>query len=96
MMIAVLFLAIVSVGVSLLVCFWLGLLRPLAVYPLAVLIFVLALAGLAHAAEPKLPPGYTCQDVKDKVAQYGKVAAWIWAVANLTKEQRVAAQKCLR
>lgn len=59
------------------------------------LAFVL-LATPAIAKEPALPPGYTCQDVKDKVAQYGRVTAWLWAVANLTKEQVAAARKCLR
>lgn len=58
---------------------------------------LIAFAPPAKAAEPRLPPGYTCQDVRDKVAQYGRFTAKIWAFANgFTRDQIREAEKCLR
>lgn len=47
--------------------------------------------------EPKLPNGYTCQDVRAKVAELGYVAALALALQNgASWRQLREARKCLR
>lgn len=53
-------------------------------------------ANLA-ANEPKLPSGYTCEDVRAKVAELGQIKAIAWALENgATWRQLREARKCLR
>jgi hypothetical protein len=51
----------------------------------------------AQADEPKLPAGFSCQDVRSKVAEYGKAAAFAWAIGNGYSWRQIReARKCLR
>jgi hypothetical protein len=51
----------------------------------------------AHADEPKLPLGYTCDDVRSAVAEYGKIKALALAIEKgATWRQLREARKCLR
>jgi hypothetical protein len=52
------------------------------------LLLVLTLA----AAEP-LPPGYSCEDVRRMVEQFGKVTALAWAVEHGMTWRQIAAIK---
>jgi hypothetical protein len=65
---------------------------------LAALLCLCASAVLAaDPPRPQLPAGYSCADVRAKVAEYGKAAAWAWAFANgYTLAQIREARKCLR
>jgi hypothetical protein len=56
-----------------------------------------ALFAPARAADqPKPPPGYTCEDVRQHVARYGRIASLAWAkLQGATKEQISEARKCL-
>jgi hypothetical protein len=53
---------------------------------------------LAHAADPpRLPPGVSCEAVRAKVAEHGKVVAYAWARLNgFSKADIEAAKRCLR
>lgn len=54
-------------------------------------------ASAVLAAEPKLPPGISCADVRARVAEYGKTVAFGWALANgYSMAQIREARKCLR
>jgi hypothetical protein len=51
----------------------------------------------AHADEPKLPNGLTCEDVRRTVAEIGKVRALALALENgVTFAQIREARRCLR
>ncbi len=57
----------------------------------------MVLASAAFADIPKLPAGISCADVRAKVAEYGKAAAFAWAFANgYSLAQIREARKCLR
>jgi len=58
-----------------------------------ILVVLLALGGV----EPQLPPGVTCAQVREAVAQYGCVRAFAWALRQgySLKEIREAA-RCLK
>jgi hypothetical protein len=63
--------------------------------------FILALALCipisAHADEPKLPNGLTCEDVRRTVAEIGKVRALALALENGASFAQIReARKCLR
>ncbi len=55
-------------------------------------------AGFALAADPpRLPLGVTCEAVRAKVAEHGKVYAYAWAKLNgYSKAEIDAAKRCLR
>lgn len=55
-------------------------------------------ATLAHAADPpKLPAGVTCEAVRAKVAEHGRVYAYAWARLNgYSRAEVLEAKKCLR
>ncbi len=55
-------------------------------------------AGLALAADPpRLPAGVTCEAVRAKVAEHGKVYAYAWARLNgYSRSDIEAAKRCLR
>lgn len=58
----------------------------------------LFLCTLAFAADPpKLPAGITCEVVRSKVAEHGKVYAYAWAkVQGYTSAEISQAKRCLR
>lgn len=58
----------------------------------------LVLLATAIAAEPpKLPPGITCEMVREKVAEHGRVLAYAWAkLQGYSKAQIKEAERCLR
>lgn len=57
---------------------------------------LLTVAGKARADEPKLPAGYSCDDVRAKVAELGRVGAIALALKNgATLKQLREARKCL-
>ncbi len=58
---------------------------------------IVVLATSAHADEPKLPAGYTCEDVRSIVSEVGKIKALAMAFeAGATWRQVNEARKCLR
>lgn len=64
---------------------------------MAAFALLLILAASAFAAEPKLPAGYSCEDVRAKVAEVGRIRAIALAIeAGATWRQIREAQKCLR
>lgn len=66
------------------------------VIPLALAFWTYLCIGVV-AAEPKLPEGVTCSDVRAHVAQYGKIAAYAWAkLQGYTAQEIREAKKCLR
>lgn len=64
--------------------------------PLIVLAF-LVLAWLTGArAEPRLPAGVTCADVRAKVAEHGRIYAYAWArLHGYSKAEIEQAKRCL-
>lgn len=61
----------------------------------------LALAALfivtAAQAAAELPPGVTCEFVRAKVAEYGKVYAYAWArLHGYSAAQIAEAKRCLK
>lgn len=62
-----------------------------------ILAFTLLWPISAHADEPKLPLGYTCDDVRSAVAEYGKIKALALAIEKgATWRQLREARKCLK
>jgi hypothetical protein len=60
-------------------------------------LFLLALTACAFSAEPRLPAGYTCTDIRENVKKYGYWPALLWAKANgFTPEQIAEAKRCLQ
>ena len=62
------------------------------------LAILLLLAAPARADDPpKLPDGYTCEDVRAKVAENGRIVAYAWArLHGYSKRDIAEAKKCLR
>lgn len=57
----------------------------------------LSLAPVRAADPPNLPLGFTCDDVRAAVEQYGKIAALALAKLNgATPAQIAEARKCLK
>lgn len=57
---------------------------------------VVVFATAAHADEPKLPSGYTCDDVRRAVAEHGRAGALALALWHgATRPQIKAARACL-
>jgi len=55
-----------------------------------------AMSAALAKSEPRLPLGYTCEDVRASIQRYGKLVAKALAYANgATKEQVREAEKCL-
>lgn len=53
--------------------------------------------SLVAAEEPKLPPGVTCEVVRELVTLHGRLAAYAWAKLNgYSKKEIAEARKCLR
>jgi hypothetical protein len=64
---------------------------------MAVFAALLLFAAAALADEPKLPAGYSCEDVRAKVAELGRVKALALALeSGATWKQIREARKCLR
>lgn len=62
----------------------------------AIFAIALTLALPAFASEPKLPAGITCEFVRSKVAEYGKVYAYAWArMQGYTSREVAEAKRCL-
>lgn len=60
-------------------------------------LFVICFAAIAHAEEPKLPNGISCEDVRAKVAELGRVKALALAFENgATWKQIRQAMRCLK
>lgn len=56
---------------------------------------ILLILNVADA--PKLPAGYTCEDVRAKVAELGRLKALAFALENGASWAQIrAAKKCLR
>lgn len=71
--------------------------KTMLVAGLIALAIVIGAAAMAHADEPKLPPGITCADVRTKVAEYGETVAYAWArLQGYSRAQIKEARKCLR
>lgn len=61
------------------------------------LLLAIALAASLARAEPQLPAGVTCADVRARVAEYGYARAIYWARQNGYSWSQIAeAKKCLR
>jgi hypothetical protein len=70
--------------------------RGWVVVALSALVLITVCAR-AHADDPKLPAGYSCDDVRRVVAEHGKVKAIAMALeAGATLQQINDARKCLR
>lgn len=64
---------------------------------LFVAVLLLATCLKAHAYPSQLPTGVTCEFVRAKVAEHGKVYAYAWARLNgFTGEQINQAKRCLK
>jgi hypothetical protein len=65
---------------------------------LACALLIAAIATSSAAKEPpKLPPGVTCDLVRSKVAEHGRLVAYAWAKLNGYSNKDIAeARKCLR
>jgi hypothetical protein len=62
---------------------------------------ILTAVLLASAADPSTPPrlpeGVTCEFVRAKVAEHGKVIAYAWARLNgFSKREIAEAKRCLK
>lgn len=58
---------------------------------------MIAPAQAALTDEPRLPAGYTCDQVRTNVALYGKFASFLWAKANGFSAADIAqARRCLK
>lgn len=54
-------------------------------------------AWSAPTPEPVLPVGVTCDLVREKVSEYGKLAAWAWALKQgYSLAQIRVARRCLK
>jgi hypothetical protein len=64
----------------------------------ACLVFTAAATPLLAAEQqPKLPPGVTCEVVREKVALHGVLVAYAWAKQNGYSDKHIAqANRCLR
>jgi hypothetical protein len=63
----------------------------------ACLVFTAAAIPLLAAEQPKLPPGVTCEVVREKVALHGVLVAYAWAKQNGYSDKHIAqANRCLR
>jgi len=57
---------------------------------------VILLLVLLSLTGPQLPPGITCDMVREQVARYGKAAAFAWAIRQGYSWQQIKeARKCL-
>lgn len=57
---------------------------------------VLAGAALANGNAPQLPAGVTCEMVRAKVAEHGKVYAYAWAkLQGYSRAEINEAKRCL-
>jgi hypothetical protein len=63
-----------------------------------ILVFILLLTIPARASTtPTLPAGFTCEMVREKVAEHGKAAALAWALKQgYSFAQIAAARRCLK
>lgn len=60
-------------------------------------VMMFCVIAIGHAAEPDLPAGYTCADVRAKVAELGRIKALAAALERgATWKQIREARKCLR
>jgi len=51
----------------------------------------------ARAAEVKLPPGITCEMIRQAVTTHGRILAYTWALANgYTPKEIREAKRCLK
>jgi hypothetical protein len=74
----------------------------LTILGIALLIAILILlmtrpAWSAPTPEPVLPVGINCEMIREKVAEYGKLAAWGWAIKQgYSLAQIRVARRCLQ
>jgi hypothetical protein len=61
---------------------------------IGVLVFAVGTMRLVAAAEPKLPPGVTCEVVRKMVAQHGKIAASA-KLNGYSRKEIAEARNCL-
>jgi hypothetical protein len=60
-------------------------------------VLVCGAAAMAHGREPELPPGVSCADVREKIAELGRFKAVAAAIERgATWHQIREALKCLR
>ena len=64
-----------------------------------ILVFILVLTIPARASTSPnggLPAGFTCEMVREKVAEHGKLVAWAWALKQgYSTTQIAAARRCI-
>jgi hypothetical protein len=65
--------------------------------PVLLALVLLGISLKARAEAPRLPHGVTCEFVRAKVAEHGKVVAYAWArLQGYSKEEIKQAKRCLR
>jgi hypothetical protein len=71
--------------------------KVLLIAGIVAIVLVFGAAAIALAEEPKLAPGYSCADVREKVAELGRLKAIAAAIERgATWQQIREARKCLR
>jgi hypothetical protein len=64
---------------------------------IALALLMTGIAPAIAADPPSLPPGITCELVRAKVAEHGKIVAFAWAKLNgYSRAEIDAAKRCLR
>lgn len=57
----------------------------------------LAIVLMLSMADPQLPPGITCELIREKVAVHGRLEAFTWALRNgYSIAQIRQAKRCLK
>jgi len=73
-------------------CFSLAWIMQLCIY-----IALISSCTKARADTPKLPVGVTCEIVRAKVAEHGKIVAYAWAtLQGYSRREIKEARKCLK
>lgn len=63
----------------------------------AIVLLIIFYLSTAHADEIHLPSGITCELIREKVAEHGRLASFAWAIRNgYSFEQIRQAKRCLK